>query len=99
MKWLSTQRKDLFWDLDGRDCLYHDRFPLSGSFTTFGQRTDPKLTDGIKEITNANYSKRLDLGNEPEFKEIATLFNEMAERLAEYRNSSLEDILQGKKNI
>ena len=24
-----------FWDLDGRDCLYHDRFPLSGSFTTF----------------------------------------------------------------
>ena len=58
-----------------------------------------KLTDGIKEITNANYSKRLDLGNEPEFKEIATLFNEMAERLAEYRNSSLEDILQGKKYI
>ena len=32
-------------------------------------------------------------------KEIATLFNEMAERLAEYRNSSLEDILQGKKYI
>ena len=58
-----------------------------------------KLTDGIKEITNANYSKRLNLGNEPEFKEIATLFNEMAERLAEYRNSSLEDILQGKKYI
>ena len=58
-----------------------------------------QLTDGIKEITNANYSKRLDLGNEPEFKEIATLFNEMAERLAEYRNSSLEDILQGKKYI
>ena len=58
-----------------------------------------KLTDGIKEITNANYSKQLDLGNEPEFKEIATLFNEMAERLAEYRNSSLEDILQGKKYI
>ena len=57
------------------------------------------MTDGIKEITNANYSKRLNLGNEPEFKEIATLFNEMAERLAEYRNSSLEDILQGKKYI
>lgn len=58
-----------------------------------------KLIDGIKEITNANYSKRLDLGDEPEFKEIATLFNEMAERLAEYRNSSLENILQGKKYI
>lgn len=58
-----------------------------------------KLIDGIKEITNANYGKRLDLGNEPEFKEIATLFNEMAERLAEYRNSSLENILQGKKYI
>ncbi|WP_297908131.1 ATP-binding protein [uncultured Parabacteroides sp.] len=58
-----------------------------------------KLTDGIKEITKANYSKRLDLGNEPEFKETAILFNEMAERLAEYRNSSLENILQGKKYI
>lgn len=58
-----------------------------------------KLTDGIKGITNANYCKWLNLGNEPEFKEIATLFNEMAERLAEYRNSSLEDILQGKKYI
>lgn len=58
-----------------------------------------KLIDGIKEITKANYSKRLDLGNEPEFKEIATLFNEMAERLAGYRNSSLENILQGKKYI
>ena len=83
-------------DLDGRDCLYHDRLPLSGSPATLGQRTDPEIDGCIKEITNANYSKRLNLGNEPEFKEIATLFNEMAERLAEYRNSSLEDILQGK---
>ena len=79
--------------------MYHDRFPLSGSFTTFGQRTDPEIDGWHQGITNANYSKRLDLGNEPEFKEIATLFNEMAERLAEYRNSSLEDILQGKKYI
>ena len=40
---VHTAKRSLFWDLDGRDCLYHDRFPLSGSFTTFGQRTDPEI--------------------------------------------------------
>ena len=96
---VHTAERSLFWIWTvGIACitiafLFLVRLPRSVSVQI------RKLTDGIKEITNANYSKRLDLGNEPEFKEIATLFNEMAERLAEYRNSSLEDILQGKKYI
>ena len=60
----------------------------------------------IRKLTDASRKSPMPItvsgsiwGNEPEFKEIATLFNEMAERLAEYRNSSLEDILQGKKYI
>lgn len=96
---LQTAKESLFWIcLTGIGCilissLFLFRLPRSVNMQVL------KLTEGIKEITNANYEKRLDLGDEPEFKEIATLFNSMAKRLAEYRNSSLENILQGKKYI
>lgn len=43
-----------------------------------------KLTDGILEIANHNYEKRLDLGDNQEFAEVASSFNRMAERLTEY---------------
>lgn len=58
-----------------------------------------KLTDGIMEIANHNYEKRLDLGKNEEFAQVATSFNRMAERLTEYRKSTLDDIIQGKKYI
>lgn len=58
-----------------------------------------KLTDGIMEIANHNYEKRLSLGRYEEFSEVATSFNRMAERLTEYRKSTLDDIIQGKKYI
>ena len=48
-----------------------------------------KLTDGILEIANHNYEKRLDLGDNQEFAEVASSFNRMAERLTEYRKSTL----------
>ena len=46
-----------------------------------------KLTDGILEIDNQ------------EFAEVASSFNRMAERLTEYRKSTLADIIQAKKYI
>lgn len=58
-----------------------------------------KLTDGIMEIANHNYEKRLNLSEYQEFAEVATSFNRMAERLTEYRKSTLADIIQGKKYI
>lgn len=58
-----------------------------------------KLTDGIMEIANHNYEKRLDLGKYQEFSEVANSFNRMAERLTEYRKSTLADIIQAKKYI
>lgn len=58
-----------------------------------------KLMDGIMEIANHNYEKRLDLGMNDEFSSVATSFNRMAERLTEYRKSTLDDIIQGKKYI
>ena len=58
-----------------------------------------KLTDGIMEIANHNYEKRLDLGQYQEFGEVANSFNRMAERLTEYRQSTLSDIIRAKEYI
>lgn len=56
-----------------------------------------ELTRGILEIANHNYEKRLELRGTQEFQEVAAGFNNMAEKLDEYRASTLNDILAGKK--
>lgn len=56
-----------------------------------------ELTQGILEIANHNYEKRLMMANNEEFREVANSFNRMAERLAEYRASTLADILSAKQ--
>ena len=58
-----------------------------------------ELTDGIMEIANHNYEKRLNLTSNKEFIKVSESFNRMAEHLTEYRASSLADILSGKKYI
>lgn len=58
-----------------------------------------KLMNGIMEIANHNYEKRLDLGKYEEFAEVSDSFNRMAERLTQYRKSTLADIIQNKKYI
>lgn len=56
-----------------------------------------ELKQGILEIANHNYEKRLDMKSSEEFREVADSFNRMAERLTEYRASTLADILSAKK--
>ena len=56
-----------------------------------------ELKRGILEIANHNYEKRLNMKNNEEFREVADSFNRMAERLTEYRASTLSDILAAKK--
>jgi signal transduction histidine kinase len=58
-----------------------------------------ELTNGILEIANHNYEKRLSFSTNKEFIQVSQSFNRMAERLAEYRASTLADILSGKKYI
>ena len=48
-----------------------------------------ELTQGILEIANHNYEKRLDMSEHEEFREVADSFNSMAERLTEYRTRLL----------
>lgn len=58
-----------------------------------------ELTDGIQEIANRNYDKRLNLDQSGEFGVVSSSFNKMAECLEEYRASTLADILSSKKYI
>jgi len=58
-----------------------------------------ELINGITEIANHNYDKRLNFEPKSEFGEVSTSFNKMAERLNEYRVSTLADIIANKKYI
>jgi signal transduction histidine kinase len=66
--------------------LFLIRFP--------GYVTKPinELTEGIKEIANKNYDKRLLFTSKNEFWSLAEAFNQMAAKLFAYENSSLAKI-------
>ena len=57
------------------------------------------LSEGITEIANKNYSKRIYLEQEDEFGDLATAFNTMAEKLDEYENSNLAQLKFEKSRI
>ena len=58
-----------------------------------------ELAEGIKEISNKNYDERLHFESGDEFGELADAFNSMAQKLEEYENSNLAQILFEKKRI
>lgn len=58
-----------------------------------------KLAEGIREIANKNYGKRIYLKQEDEFGELARAFNSMAGKLDEYENSNLAKLTFEKKRI
>ncbi len=57
------------------------------------------LADGIKEIANKNYRKRIYLKQDDEFGDLANAFNSMAEKLDEYENSNLAQMQFEKSRI
>lgn len=57
------------------------------------------LTEGIKEIAQKNYDKRIYLDNRDEFGEMATAFNMMAEKLYEYENSNINQVMFEKQRV
>lgn len=58
-----------------------------------------KLAEGIREIANKNYGKRIYLKQDDEFGELAEAFNSMAGKLDEYENSNLAKLTFEKKRI
>lgn len=57
------------------------------------------LADGIKEIANKNYGKRIYLKQGDEFGELANAFNSMAGKLDEYENSNIAQMQFEKSRI
>lgn len=57
------------------------------------------LSEGIAEIANKNYKKRIFLQQNDEFGDLATSFNVMASKLDEYENSNLSKIKFEKSRI
>ena len=57
------------------------------------------LTEGIKEIAQKNYEKRIFIDNKDEFGEMASAFNVMAKKLYEYEHSNISRILFEKKRV
>lgn len=57
------------------------------------------LSEGIREIANKNYDKRIHLDRQDEFGALANTFNSMAEKLHEYENSNLARISFEKRRI
>jgi len=58
-----------------------------------------QLTNSIKSIANKNYEERLYFDRRDEFEELASAFNQMAEKMDEYEHSNLAKILFEKKRI
>src|SRR5574344_1937936 len=58
-----------------------------------------KLVDGIQEIANHNYSKRLELKGTDEFVKVSNNFNRMSSRLQEYHVSTLAEMKSGKQYL
>jgi len=58
-----------------------------------------KLSEGIKGISNKDYSSRIVIRQHDEFGELARSFNDMAEKLDEYEHSNLSQIKFEKSRI
>lgn len=58
-----------------------------------------KLSEGIREIANKNYRQRIHLEQKDEFGDLADAFNSMAEKLNEYDNSNLAELMFEKSRI
>ncbi|MBS1567255.1 MAG: HAMP domain-containing protein, partial [Bacteroidetes bacterium] len=57
------------------------------------------LAEGIEEIANKNYGKRIYLKQEDEFGDLAAAFNSMAEKLDGYEHSSIAELQFEKSRI
>ena len=57
------------------------------------------LTEGIKEVAQKNYDKRIYLDNKDEFGEMADAFNIMAKKLYDYEHSNLSRLMFEKKRV
>ncbi|RFZ82686.1 HAMP domain-containing protein [Mucilaginibacter terrenus] len=74
-------------------------FSFSINFPGFIANPLRQLLEGIREIGEGNYKKRLNFEHQDEFAEVASAFNQMATKLNDWENSNLATILSEKRRI
>jgi NtrC-family two-component system sensor histidine kinase KinB len=94
----SVNRATLFLGLVG-SFTFLVLFSFSVNFPGYIANPLRALVDGILEISEKNYSKRLNFEQNDEFAEVANAFNHMASRLNEWENSNLATVISEKRRI
>lgn len=94
----SVNRATLFLGLVG-SFTFLVLFSFSVNFPGYIANPLRALIDGIREIGEKNYSKRLNFEHNDEFAEVANAFNQMASRLNEWENSNLATVISEKRRI
>ena len=74
-------------------------FSFSVNFPGFIANPLRALLEGIREIGQGNYNKRLHFEQNDEFAELANAFNQMASKLNEWENSNLATVISEKRRI
>jgi NtrC-family two-component system sensor histidine kinase KinB len=74
-------------------------FSFSVNFPGFIANPLRALVDGIREIGQKNYDKRLYFEENDEFADVANAFNSMAAQLNEWENSNLATVISEKRRI
>ena len=74
-------------------------FSFSVNFPGYIANPLAALLEGIREIGQKNYSKRLHFEQNNEFAEVAKAFNQMAARLNEWETSNLATVISEKRRI
>lgn len=94
----SVNRATLFLGLVG-SFTFLVLFSFSVNFPGFIANPLRALLEGIREIGQGNYNKRLHFEQNDEFAEVAMAFNQMASRLNDWENSNLATVLSEKRRI
>jgi NtrC-family two-component system sensor histidine kinase KinB len=74
-------------------------FSFSVNFPGFIANPLRALLEGIREIGQKNYNKRLHFEQNDEFAEVANAFNQMAAKLNEWESSNLATVISEKRRI
>ncbi|MDB5060183.1 MAG: sensor histidine kinase [Mucilaginibacter sp.] len=94
----SVNRATLFLGLVG-SFTFLVLFSFSVNFPGFIANPLRALLEGIREIGQKNYNKRLHFEQNDEFAEVASAFNQMATRLNDWENSNLATVISEKRRI
>jgi len=96
---LSTAASAKLWLTILTSVLILISFSLVVNFPGYIANPIRMLTEGIKEIGEKNYDKRIIIDNNDEFGEMATAFNQMAKKLYDYEHSNISRLMFEKKRV